>query len=206
MADDSKKPTSVNESAGGKVEFNSSKASFEYKSMQGGKVKLSGKVVDGVPKEYILVFEDDMFRLERATKNVASLRTESNRNSTWNQMVRHSFHASTLFPLGFLLEAMFRASVHRSLELLAITLRVFEKKRTVRMTMVSDISRHEREVLTAFVLLLLRRPRKHSLRGQRVLLQRQILRHFHRNLHPLLQNHLPVPTTCLCRFRTPLVI
>jgi len=71
-----KKPPGIEESTTGKVIFSASRGSLEYQSAEGNSVKLSGNV-QPPNREYILVFEGDQFRLEKASSHMFNVKQDN---------------------------------------------------------------------------------------------------------------------------------
>ncbi|KAJ8905929.1 hypothetical protein NDN08_002430 [Rhodosorus marinus] len=71
-----KKPPGIDESTTGEVSFSASRGSLEYQSAEGNSVKLSGNI-QPPNREYILVFEGDQFRLEKASSHMFNVKQDS---------------------------------------------------------------------------------------------------------------------------------
>mmetsp|Transcript_22726 Transcript_22726/g.91031 ORF Transcript_22726/g.91031 Transcript_22726/m.91031 type:complete len:332 (-) Transcript_22726:1139-2134(-) len=71
-----KKPPDIEESTTGRVSFSNSRGSLEYQSAEGNSVKLSGNI-QPPNREYILVFESDHFRLEKASSHMFNVKQDS---------------------------------------------------------------------------------------------------------------------------------
>mmetsp|Transcript_12755 Transcript_12755/g.39149 ORF Transcript_12755/g.39149 Transcript_12755/m.39149 type:complete len:335 (-) Transcript_12755:217-1221(-) len=79
---ENEKPASLDESVPGRVDITDSKVVFECESVQKKDMRMSGVLQ---PKdEYFLIFEEDGFRLEKASQQVLHMRTEINRQSAEN--------------------------------------------------------------------------------------------------------------------------
>ena len=78
------KPSSLDETAPGKVNFVNNRVVFECGSKDGGTMRMSGSVQSG--DEYVLIFENGRFRLEKASR-VTQMRAEINRNPSANDSV-----------------------------------------------------------------------------------------------------------------------